>query len=338
MRNIVGFFILVSISFSLQQLHGEENPGKWAYAFSISPTAGILWGRAEEILYKDPDSDTRISQLLWDLKPLVYAGTDFEFGPRNLWTKSGFTAGLSLKYGFPLKTGIMEDRDWLSDDAYITNYSNHDAYANGVYMVDISTGFSWAFASRISLRVYGEFSYMYLSWTSQDGYIQYPKDGNGNYLYDGSKPWDPDLPKDPVYGTGIIYTQNWLMFSPSLSFALKLTRYFSLEMFTAWTPFIYAVCIDDHLMSLSNVDRYTRGQDYLTGGSSLKEGIKFIFSPTEGFELGLSISCRFIDGPRGDSYERKMGINTGGDAFLSVYQGGAGLMALDAGFLLKVTL
>jgi outer membrane protease len=336
MRTITVFFILVSMFFPIQVLYGEKGRTKSAYAFSVIPVVGMFWGKAKEILYKDPDTRTPVSQLLWDFKPLVYAGTDLEFGPRDAFTKNGVSAGVSLKFGFPFVSGIMEDRDWAApDEDYLTNYSRHDALSNGIFMVDLSAGFSWPILSRMTIRVYGEFSYHRFSWTSEDGYIQYPSDSSG-YLYD--QPWTPDLPKDPVYGTGITYTQNWLMFSPGFSFGLKLSRYFFVSSFAAWTPFIYAVCIDDHLLPLSISNRYIRGEDYLTGGFSAKAGLSVSFTPREGFEFVLSAGFRNISGPRGDSYNINMGIDTGGSSSLSTYEGGAGLLVLDTAFSAKIRL
>ncbi|MDR1566694.1 MAG: omptin family outer membrane protease [Treponema sp.] len=323
--------------FSVRVLYGEEGKAKSAYAFSIIPAAGIFWGKAKEILYKYPDAGTPVSQLLWDFKPLVYAGTDLEFGPRDPFAKSGVSAGGSLKFGFPFVSGVMEDRDWAADDGdYLTNYSRHDALSNGAFMVDLSAGFSWAILSTVTVRVYGELSYHRFSWTSEGGYIQYPKDSSGNYLYD--QPWTPDLPTDPVYGTGITYTQNWLMFSPGFSLGLKLSRRFSAGCFIAWTPFIYAVCIDDHLLALSKGERYTRGEDYLKGGISTKAGLKISFAPKEGLEFSLSAGFRNVSGPRGDSYNMNMGVDTGGSFSLSTYEGGAGLLVLDTALSAKIQL
>jgi outer membrane protease len=323
--------------FSGQVLNGEEQGTKSAYAFSAVPTIGLFWGKAKEILYKYPDAKTPVSQLLWDLKPLVYAGTDLEFGPRDPFIKNGVSAGVSLKFGFPFVSGIMEDRDWAApDEDYLTNYSRHDALSNGVFMVDMSAGFSWPILSMMTVRIYGEFSYHRFSWTSEDGYIQYPKNASGSYQYD--QPWNADLDKDPVYGTGITYTQNWLMFSPGLYFGLKISRYFFAGCFAALTPFIYAVCVDDHLLPLSAGKQYTRGEDYLTGGFSAKAGLNVSFSPKEGLEFTLMAGFRNISGSRGDSYNMNMGLNTGGSFSLSPYDGGAGLLVLDTALSAKIQL
>jgi outer membrane protease len=314
MKNIAGFLILVSLVFALQSLYGEERSGKWAYAFSVSPTLGIYWGRAEEIVYKNSDTSDYLSQLLWDLKPLVYTGTDLEFGPRNLWTKSGFTAGLSLKYGFPFKTGIMEDRDWKGSDT-LTHYSRHDAHSNGSFMFGLSLGFSWAFISRITLKVYGDFSYLRFSWTAEDGYYKYP----------------PTDPEKSIYGPGITYTQNWLIFSPGVRFALRISRYFSLNGFTMATPFIYGFCRDEHYLKKIRFD------DYLGWGLFIKGGIGFAFSPWKDLEFALSIGGSLIEGPRGDDYQMAVGETDGSYARYPDI-GGAGFLALDVGFSVKITL
>ena len=62
-----------------------------SYAFSISPIIGGLYGVSEEIVYKDPNSKRLESELLWDLKPLFYAGLAADFGPTDFFAKHGFS-------------------------------------------------------------------------------------------------------------------------------------------------------------------------------------------------------------------------------------------------------
>jgi outer membrane protease len=303
--------MLAGLFFALPGLYGGT--GKGAYAFSVSPEVGMFWGKAEEILYKAPGSGDYQSRLLWDLKPLVYAGMGVEFGPRDPWTSGGFTAGLSLKHALPFRTGKMEDRDWGTGGG-LTNYSKHDAYSNGSFMAGISGGFSWVFVQRITLRVYGEFSYLRFSLTAEDGYSRYP----------------PEEPAAPVFGTGISYTQNWFAFSPGVRFALRISRYFSVSLFVTATPFVYGFCRDDHHI------KEMRYEDYLDWGLFIQEGAGFAFSPRENLEFTLSLGGRHIGRARGDNYYR--GTGTVPDTYsLAADRAGGGLRALEAGLSVKIT-
>jgi outer membrane protease len=326
MKNIYGFTVLVSIFFcspSVFLMAGD------AYSFSISSSFGILYGHAEELVYKYTGKDTLYSELKWDLKPLFYTGAALDFGRTNPWERWGFFAGASIKYGFPNKTGIIEDRDWLAASGdYLTNYSRHDAYSSGALLSDVSLGFSFPFLEILALKTGARFSYLYFSWSARDGFTQYaeqvPK-GSGNYL-----PWNSGIAKTPVSGTGIIYSQRWFIFSPVLALGVRLDSRFSLDLYTAATPFVFCAAEDDHLW------RDLRFQDYLSWGLSFDGGIGFAFVPVEKFEIRLDWGFKYIGGSRGESYSKSTG--TGSSFFSLTGETGAGLYTMDAGISAKIRL
>lgn len=300
-----------------------------AYSFSVSHSFGILYGHSEELVYKYAGKDTRYSELKWDLKPLFYLGAALDFGRTNPWERWGFFARGSVKYGLPLKTGIMVDRDWLDTDAdYLTNYSRHDAYSLSALLSDASLGFSFPFLEVLVLKTGARFSHMYFSWAGQDGFTQYAA-GNG-WNYD---PWNSELPKTPFSGTGIIYSQHWFIFSPVLALGVRLGPRFSLDFYTSVTSFIFCAAVDDH--PFAKVPFQAR--DYLPWGLFLEEGIGFAFAPAEKIEIRLDWSFRYINGPRGETYQRATGE---GDSFffLSNGEAGAAFYALDAGISAKIRL
>jgi outer membrane protease len=299
------------------------------YAFSVSPVFGVLWGHAEEIVYKYPDDYVYISELLWDLKPLFYSGAEIEFGPKSPFAKGGFIAGVSALFGFPLRTGIMEDRDWMDkDDSFLTHYSRHNAFSRGNFWAEISAGYSWAFFSRLSLGVYGEFSYLRFFWEGADGYLQYAS----NYAKDQYDPWNPSLEKTYINGAIIDYTQNWFIFAPGIFASFRISKYLALDLSVALTPLIYSICIDNHIQR-----RYKPlFQDYLLGGFSLKDRLTVVFSVNDKIAFSLSGGSRFIHGSRGDSYEIDTdGPNTG-IYNLSSNSAGAGFLVLDVSLSAKI--
>ncbi|GHU68042.1 outer membrane protease [Spirochaetia bacterium] len=311
MKNISAFLLLVTIFIFIPLRSDAEND----FGFSLEPSFGILWGQAEEIVYKNADTGEKLSQLLWDLKPLVYAGMDLEFGPKKPWIKSGFFAEAAIKYGFPLETGNMEDRDWqAAAESYLTNYSKHNAFIqnNGAVIFDFSAGYSWAMPIPVYLRAFADFSYIHLAWNSRDGYLQYPNYPNPNYNDD---PWNENLPKFPVYGPAINYEQNWLILSPGLSAGLQGSDYFSLRFFALVSPLIRSVNIDDHLQS-SKVIHY---EDYLFGGLAFKYGTEISFYPFERWEFLFAADFHRINGSRGSTYKK-----AGTSNYYSEYKNGGG--------------
>jgi outer membrane protease len=337
MKNIVFFLLFVSMFFALQNANCEEgekgskeNSKPWGYAFSVSPVFGMLWGKGEEIVYKSPDSDIYLSQLLWDFTPLWYIGAEIDFGPRNPFEKRGFTASASVKFGISAKTGNMEDRDWEDiDDDFLTKYSKHDALSKGTLWTEFSAGYSWAFLSRITLGVYGEFSYLRLSWEGVDGYFQYAlfdkdtKQGNA---------WDPSLPKDNYNGSIIDYTQYWFMLAPSIVALFRISNHFILGFSIAWTPLIYGICADDH----HHPEKKVYYQDYLLGGFLLKDRLDLVYSFNERIAFKLSTGSRLTGGSRGDTYHIDTSETSNPSRGFSKNSGGGGFRFLDISLSAKV--
>jgi len=291
-RKII-FFVSI-FWFSLPSLNAQTPAER--YGFSLTPLSGILFGQSEEIVYKYSGKDQYLSQLLWDLKPLVYLGFAVDFGPRDPFARNGFIATGTAKFGLPLKTGIIEDRDWmnmahLGDSAYdyLTHYSHHDAYSQNAILADISAGYSWRLKDFLALSASGQFSFMHFSWVAEDGYTQYASDPGGKDYF----PWGNDIPKERVYGPGLLYNQNWFIFAPVISLKGRINNLFSLEGNFSYSPLIYCFDRDDHLLT------QTIYWDYLSFGHYINGGGKFIFSPNQMLDLSLAVSYRYITGPRG---------------------------------------
>jgi outer membrane protease len=113
--------VLVSIAaIYLTPVYAETRANR----FTILPTVGFLYGHAEEIVYKFPNRDLYYSELLWDLKPLFYVGLTADYCLRDPFQQKGLIVSLSLRYGLPFKTGVLENRDWLNNRTnYFTHYS-----------------------------------------------------------------------------------------------------------------------------------------------------------------------------------------------------------------------
>ncbi|MDR0496025.1 MAG: omptin family outer membrane protease [Treponema sp.] len=270
-------------------------------SFSISPQAGFLYGQSEEIVFMYPKSNNYLSELLWDIKPLVYAGIAANFEPIDPFNYTGLSSSLSLKIGIPLNTGIMEDRDWMNPSHnYPTHYSRHDNYTKSAILSDLSVGYSWRLNDFLSLKAFAEFSFMHFSWSGENGYYQYPTtEYPANY-----PPWNDDLPK--IYfeditkdGRVILYSQNWFIFAPGISLKCRLGNITSLEGIINYTPLIYCSDRDDHLLTGSTYYDYTFFGHYLKGSGA------FHISASDNLSFSLALSYKLITGTRGDIYEGK---------------------------------
>jgi len=344
-KRLAVFVSIIFLSLSYAAADPASAPG--AYSLSFSPLTGILIGQGEEFLYKYQGKNQYESQLLWDLKPLWYVGFASDFGPRDPFARDGFIASGSLKFGLPFKTGSIEDRDWddsRNDD--LTNYSKHDAYSQNAIFADISAGYSWPLNDFLALSASGKFSYMYLSWMAEDGYLQYAKMVTQKpNTYDTSH-----IDYRDIYGPGIRYTQHWFIFAPVLSLRGKINQLFSVSGNFSYTPLVYCTDTDDHLLPLQgpNGEYWSGGKTfsgYFPFGTYINGGANVTFSPLQKLDLTLSVSYMYITGLRGSTFVNINGISgysyqdyIPGTLNQNYYDGGAGYSALDIELTAKITI
>jgi outer membrane protease len=296
------------------------------FSFSVYPLAGILYGQAEEIVYRNSADADYLSQLLWDIKPLAYAGAGLSFSMNELRPAPGLYADVSVKAGIPALTGRMEDRDWqLSDASILTNYSVHDNYTTRAFLMNAALGISLPLRYRdrviAFLKIEGAVSYMYFDWIARDGYYQY----NPSVI----KPWDPADPKTPVVGDQLMYYQHWLMVSPGIAALIPAGSRWLVEVsLNAVSGPVWAWARDEH------IGKGYEYYDYPTGGILLEPGFEVSFSFNKRLRLTADVSYRYIRGSRGKTLSQKVG-----NADYSTWNynmAGAGFSALDAGLTLKV--
>jgi outer membrane protease len=332
MKIVYAFALFVSIcmgSFFPVLSYGQDSfdfaIAKTPYRISLSAGAGTLIGQAEEIVYKYADRDDTMSLLLWDLKPMVYLGSALSFSRQDLLAGPGLALDLSVKFGLPLQSGTMEDRDWYDGDLalqYPGNprygldnpdlkcFSAHDAYLEkGTWLLDVSGGISIPVKSKLALKALLGFSYMQFSWFSQDGYTEYMRDN-----------WERIYYKEPA----ITYDQAWLILSAGIGLFLPLGRSLSMDLRFFISPLVYAGGEDHH------IKRKRYFNDYMRGGLFLEPALDIAFAPNNFFSIVARGSWRRIFGTRGNTFLD--------GSFLNENQAGAGFSAFDAGLSFKFAL
>jgi outer membrane protease len=298
------------------------------FGFSAYAQAGVLYGHAEEIVYwNSQDSDYK-SQLLWDVKPLAYAGAGLSFSINELRDAPGLYTGLSFKAGVPARTGRMEDFDWQnpSDHSIVTNYSVHENYTTQAFLTDFALGVSLPLKHQdrilAFLKLGGAVSYRYFDWVARDGYYQYVRRNT-------TDPWDPSAPKTPVYGDQIAYYQHWLTVSPGVALVVPIRSRWLVEVSLDVAPgLIWVWSLDEH------IGRQLEFQDRPAGGVLLEPAIEASYAFNARLSLAACVSYRFIRGSRGPNRERPAG---GSYSFWHPNAAGAGFRALDAGLILKAS-
>jgi outer membrane protease len=303
-----------------------EEAEKKLFSFSVETTLGFFYGQGEEIVYDA--NGTYLSELLWDMKPLLYYGAGLSVKLQIPSWPVGLYAAASAKIGIAGRSGFIEDRDWLDPvQDYLTNYSKHDSYIFGSWFFDGDIGVSLPLCPgrtfNPALSFFGRFSYMELKWIARDGYTQYgPNDPGGSSFIS----WDDSFSKIEQYGPGIQYSQFWVLFSPGLAADFPLSRFFTLNCAFTITPLIWAAAEDLHLK------KNARYLDYPSGGVALEPKIRALFFLNSRCSLSLQVSWRYIINAVGDSWQGT--IN--GETYEKTGTAGAGFHTLDTGISFKI--
>jgi outer membrane protease len=337
-KRITVFFIFVSLlAAPLCADSGEAEDGRKtlpAYTLSLNTRFGMFWGQAEEQVYGSNDSDRLVSQLLWNIKPLWYAGMGLEFSQKDPLAGLGFFGALSVKFGIPGRSGIMEDRDWLAAGGGLSHYSRHDSLNSGTLFLDLLAGLSVPLGRVLVFRFLLGPSYTHLSWNAYDGYYRYGKNVGTNFnpIYQPLEDSDPAI---PISGAVISYSQDWFFLLFDFSLLLFPDRFFSGTLFFNAGPVLKFAGWDDHYMRI-NTGFYGQFADEINGGYVLEPGGEFRFSPAEKLSLFMRFSWRrVIAASHGSSYGRRTGDGKWNWDSLGNTSGGS-FQTMDLGIGLEV--
>ncbi|MDR2537425.1 MAG: omptin family outer membrane protease [Treponema sp.] len=314
MKSILVPLLLVSISgLGAQTPQDASQPTSNfdSYTLSSSASFGFLYGQSEEQVYKD--EETLLSQLLWDMKPLFSYGSALELSPLKPIQQEGLFAALSFRFGFPSRTGVMEDRDWMGTGAELTHFSVHDNYTRGATLVDASIGVSIP-ASLLVIKAYLAYSYMFFAWYGQDGYGDY---SSGRQFFSGAV---------------ISYSQMWNMVLGGIAVSYPFLDVFNVSAALQLGTVVSYSAQDDHLTTKT---QYT---DTARGGLLLEPRFEFTWSPVSKLGVALSIGYRRISALKGTSVAIWQGSSStsGNNPPQSAGVIGAAYSVLDAGLSIKV--
>lgn len=255
-----------------EDAHSSDRRG----SISVSLGMGILYGQAQELVYAFSTGDELLSKLLWPLKPLVISSYGLRFetgvGEAGPYLELGFLSGLYMK------TGTIENFDWLGPPGTLTNYSAHDTYTERLFVADAEFGVVNSVAGNLSFNTAVGVEYMTFLWTARDGYLEYPP---------GS---------DPVraWGTGISYEQTWLSLYVFLGFKYGNARWNS-SLGVRLSPLSWTRGVDNHFIrALEFVDT----MDGSFGAEPIGE-VSFVVSGST--VLSLSTSFKYQSPARGDT-------------------------------------
>ena len=314
---------LVIIFFCAQPVQAQINKD---YSFSLCPQFGFLYGHAEEIVYPTNTKADLLSLLLWDLKPVFYYGFLMDFSPVKPLESQGFFLDLSMKFGIPGPSGVMEDRDWQSiENTELTNFSSHDNITKEIFLLDFSAGYSFPFFKALLVKTFINISYMKFHFNGENGYGIYARETpeySGIYapINDNPKKWS-------ATGKMISYSQEWFYAAPGVSAGYGYKDFFLAEISFMITPLVLCVDHDEHITMNKEF------RDNMMGGVMIEPGLKISFAASKWMSVFCDVSWRYVSGTRGPTYIRApIGI---GD-YEKAGEAGAGLSMLNTALMLKV--
>ncbi|MCL2229491.1 MAG: omptin family outer membrane protease [Treponema sp.] len=287
--------------------------------FSLGTFFGAVYGHSEELVYPTNTPAELYSELLYDMKPVLYAGIQVEYGRTNLMRNPGVFASLVFKAGIPGDSGIMEDRDWLSTASTdLTNYSRHTNMTRSFYWLDLHVGAVIPFQF-FYIKPFLSGSWMHFAFTARDGYKQYANESGGVY-----SPIE-DAPIEPMFGDVIRYQQDWLVPAAGISAGTDILAPFYIDLSFQISPLAYCSAIDEHLKINKTF------LDFSSFGFFIEPKINLLFC-LDRFDLSLEASYRSIGRTRGESFSRYG--NSG--AYARNGEAGAALSLLSARFLVRI--
>jgi hypothetical protein len=337
------FFVILTPGLS----HAAEEK-KSSYALSMGVESGILYGASYEIVYDSASSRRYLSELQWDIKPLLFAGLSAELRPRNLLDRIGFFTAFEIKAGLPGKTGVTEDRDWFPNvptaPGSLTHFSSHENQTKAAFLADLAGGVSFPLGKTAVVKLSLNFLYMFFKHEAWNGYAQYGLYSPDSSLTDASNsnynkyendhcvPWQPDWYKFYIFGLGMDYTQHWFILSPGIALVIPGKRA-SFSFSAAVSPAIACIAFDNHFRGVPPFLTHER----MFGGIFLETEGNFFFAFSDFFGIGLSASYRYIGGTRGDRYDTQ--YYTGNEIDTPWYRNiaGAGYRAFQGKAVFKIT-
>ena len=183
---------------------------KKSFSIDITPSFGVMFGRASEYVYLDyeeyagiKDYNPKLSQLDYDFT-LPY----FSLTVDSILFKFLYLGG-SFSIGIPLECGIMQDYDWLNGYSpnhqwanELTNYSKHENHLDSYFDCKLNIGPNINILNKVSLIPLVGFGLDSIQFSASNGKCKYGVVRDGAYT-----PISSENEEFELSGKDIIYSQ-----------------------------------------------------------------------------------------------------------------------------------
>ena len=284
-KNLFSLIIFLTIYSSIFALDNNY------LSFRITPRFEIVNGSINEFVFNENTNNTdhKESQLDWDIKTISTFGINADF---NL--VKYINIGLDGSVGIPVKSGNMQDYDWLNfrywpQDPHteLTNYSIHDNYLLKYMTFSVSGGGNIKIPANITITPKLAYYYELISLDGRDGYKRY-KSNNGI--------------KEDFSGKVISYLQEMNAFLLGFSVTVETLpqAYFYADFFIS--PFTTLVnALDYHYINSETKGYGTLYWDNCSNIFQLQSHIEAQYKFNKNHSAGLSASLFYIPISNGDT-------------------------------------
>ena len=284
-KNLFSLIIFLTIYSSIFALDSNY------LSFRITPRFEIVNGSINEFVFNENTNNTdhKESQLDWDIKTISTFGINADF---NL--VKYINIGLDGSVGIPVKSGNMQDYDWLNfrywknePHTQLTNYSIHDNYLLKYLTFAVSGGGNIQLPANITITPKIAYYYELISLDGRDGYKTYKKDN-----------WQPV----DFSGKVISYLQEMNAFLLGFSVTVETLpqAYFYADFFIS--PFTTLVnALDSHYTNTETPGIGTLYWDNCANIFQLQTHIKTQYRFNKYHSAGLSASLFYIPISKGDT-------------------------------------
>ncbi|MBQ9630266.1 MAG: omptin family outer membrane protease, partial [Treponema sp.] len=260
------------------------------FELSVSPTISTRVGTINEYVFEKNSNGElkKLSELNWDIKPLIFFGLDFSFSWKFL------SLDIYGKIANPMSTGKMEDSDWLDLNDVKNIYSIHEVNVSSAF--DIGANFSYMHKSAENFFVGFSFAadFSHIALHARNGYGWY-----GDSYYGGkgvNVPWEDGKFFSRLQG--IDYKRKSIFLWLGGNMKLYPHKKFSANLSFAVSPYTYIFSIDNH---------YGRSPGYFadvihSSFSVCKVQLCSDFAVTENFLLALNIDWFVSNIMKGKTY------------------------------------
>lgn len=328
LTGLILFLLTNTNIFAMQSHDGPlvDEADFFGFNITIEPSFGYLLGQAREIVYVHSLSSTYLSELIWELKNILYSGASGSINIRNrLYINIGFWTAV---YG---GNGEMMDFDWIYTDSSgnPTNYPENDGYErfdwthwslSSVKIVDsyiFDTNISYDFLSNREFKfsVIGGYKSLYWDWTDSVLDSLYPS--GPDVLVVGSDAIDYKLGLDIFYlGLGGAVYSHGFIFDGKI----------------IYSPIVFGGDHDHHIQR----DTFPDGSptyggihfyDKIIFGQYAAFSIKIGYAFSKHFALSTQVSGEYLFEKRGDTY-----VYDNLDTYKGKDAGGAGIQYQSISF------